>query len=208
MKPIKVFIVEDHEVVRLGVKSILEMEEEIDVVGEASSGGEAVEKIKMISPNILILDMRLPDMKGYELAEQVKKFQSETKIIIMTGFEDEQEIFSSLKVGVEGYILKDSPASDLIRAIKEVYSGKNFLAPSIAKRVVGKVFEEEPLLSERELEVLRFLSEGLKVKEIASELFISERTVKSHITSIFRKMGVSNRTQALREAMKRGYIKI
>ncbi len=208
-KTISVLIVDDHAVVRQGLATFLELQDDIEVVGEASNGLEAIEQAKQLKPDIILMDLEMPQMDGIEATRQIRVQYPESKIIVLTSFATNNKIVPAIKAGASSYELKDVSPSDLVDAIRMTYQGETHLHPTIAKQLMenvadntGQLAPEE--LTERELEVLRQIAKGLDNRQIAKELFISEKTVKSHISNILFKLDLESRTQAAIYALKKG----
>lgn len=214
---IKILLAEDHAVVRESIREALTREPEFTIVGEASNGNEAVSLARGLKPDVIIMDVAMPELNGIEATKQIKAFQPGVSILVLTAYDDEQYIFSVLSAGAAGYLLKDVGVSDLVEAIKTVYKGESVLHPNIAKKVLqkfrtGKIDAvEEPsaeLLSEREITVLKLAAGGLSNHAIAQELHLSVSTIESHLRTIFSKLGVGSRTEAVVEAMKRNWLSL
>ncbi len=221
---IRVLLADDHVVVRQGTKELLEQEKDIVVVGEASDGTEAVRKAMETRPDIVIMDIRMPGMSGIEATKQIRKMLPRTQVLALTAYDDDEFVFSLLKAGASGYLMKTAPFEELVRAIREVFVGHSVLDPAVARKVVSLMSSDQqrqnrPMgldqetvknagLTKREMEVLRMLAEGLSNKEIASKLYISPRTVQTHLSNIFSKMGVSSRTEAVLKALKEGWLEL
>jgi len=214
---IKILLAEDHAVVRESIREALTREPEFTIVGEASNGDEAVDLARKLKPDVILMDVAMPKLNGIEATRQIKSFHPTVSILVLTAYDDEQYIFSVLSAGAAGYLLKDVGVSDLVEAIKTVYKGESVLHPNIAKKVLqkfrtGKVEAvEEPsadLLSEREITVLKLAAGGLSNNAIAQELHLSVSTIESHLRTIFSKLGVGSRTEAVVEAMKRNWLSL
>jgi NarL family two-component system response regulator LiaR len=217
MKKIKVLIADDHAVVREGTRRILEQEEDMDVVAEASDGEEAVKMTTSFKPDVVLMDISMPVLDGIEATKQIKALSPSVAILILSAYDDDQFIFSLLEAGAAGYLLKSVRGRELIEAIRSVYAGESVLHPSVARKVLNrfghsseKQAERAPveLLSEREMEVLKLLTRGLSNKEIADELCISIRTVQGHLGNIFNKLQISSRTEAVVRALKEGWVTV
>jgi NarL family two-component system response regulator LiaR len=217
MKKIRVLIADDHAVVREGTRRILEQEEDMDVVAEASDGEEAVKIATSFKPDVVLMDISMPVLDGIEATKQIKALSPSVAILILSAYDDDQFIFSLLEAGAAGYLLKSVRGRELIEAIRSVYAGDSVLHPSVARKVLNrfgqrseKQAEKEPeeLLSEREMEVLKLLTRGLSNKEIADELCISIRTVQGHLGNIFNKLQISSRTEAVVRALKEGWVTV
>jgi DNA-binding NarL/FixJ family response regulator len=211
---IRILIADDHPVVREGLMSMLNRQEDFEVVGEAKNGVEAVNKAKELAPNVVLMDLRMPELDGVEAIRQIKAARPSTQIIILSTYSDDEYIFRGIEAGARAYLLKDAPREELFKAIRTVYRGESLIQPVVASKLLARLTElsrrapsgEE--LSERELEVLRLMAKGSANKEISAQLSISQSTVKTHISSIFQKLGVNDRTGAVTEALKKGIISL
>jgi DNA-binding NarL/FixJ family response regulator len=214
VKKIKVMIVDDHSLIREGLKQLLEFDGSIEVVGEASNGIECLEKIDSVHPEVLLLDINMPEKNGIEVLKEMKEKESPIKVLILTVHNELEYLTQAVDIGVDGYILKDSESSELKKAIQSVLEGENYIQPSLIpalnNQLVNRDIEKDKisLLTNRELEVLIQVANGMFNKEIATNLNISERTVKNHISNIFKKIDVSDRTQAAVFAIKNNIIKL
>lgn len=199
---IRVMIVEDHKMVREGLVKLIEFDEEIQVVEEAENGRDCIENFRKAKPDLILLDMNMPDMDGIETLKILNNRKNRPKVLVLTVHNEIEYLIKVLDMGVEGYILKDSGARELIRAIRSVYQGERFIQPSLIpllnSRLIAKDLDREKLneLSNREVEVLKLVAKGFSNKDIAAHLSISERTVKNHLSSVFRKIDCYDRTQA------------
>ena len=213
-KQIRILIVDDHPIVRQGLAAVLEQEEDLSVVGEAANGLEAVARARELAPNIILMDLQMPEMDGVGAIKQIIGEGLDTGIIILTTYDTDDYIFHGLEAGARGYLLKDSPPKDVLKAIRTVYQGESLIQPRVAGRVLDRLgqLSREPLpentLSRREIEVLAVMATGAANKQIASDLSIGQSTVKTHIVRIFNKLGVNGRTEAVAEAVKKGIIKL
>ena len=214
MEEIRILIVDDHPVVREGIGSMLKKEPDFKMVGEASNGLEAIEKARELSPDVVLMDLRMPEMDGVEAISRIKAEKPEVKFIILTTYSDDEYIFKGIAAGARAYLLKDAPRDELFKAIRMVSRGESLIQPVIASRVLDKLAElsrKTPAgetLSDREIEVLRLMSGGESNKDIADQLSITQSTVKTHITSIFQKLNVTTRTEAVTNALKKGIIQL
>ncbi len=203
---IKLFVVDDHEVVRQGIEAVLRYDSEIEVVGSFECGQKAYEALPHSQVDLVVMDMKLPDGLGAEWARRMKELKPELKILILTGFHSEAELLFSLEAGVDGYLFKEVSSDELVRAVKEVNKGNFYLSPEVARKVRELTLSPKSTLTFREAEVLVALRDGLTTEEIARKLCLSQSTVKTHLRNIYQKLGVRNRVEAVREALKRGII--
>lgn len=214
MEKINVMIADDHSLIREGLKQLLEFDGTIKVVGEASNGVECLDKLDVYNPDVLLLDINMPEMNGIEVLKKMKEDDSQIKILILTVHNEMDYLMKAVDIGVDGYILKDSQSSELKKAINAVKDGENYIQPSLIPALNNQLVNRDTdkdkisLLTNRELEVLVQVANGMFNKEIALNLNISERTVKNHISNIFKKIDVSDRTQAAVFAIKNNIIKL
>ncbi len=214
MEKIRVMITDDHSLIREGLKQLLEFDGSIEVVGEASNGVECLDKLNECNPEVLLLDINMPEKNGIEVLKQMKTDQSQVKVLILTVHNEMDYLMKAVDIGVDGYILKDSESSELKKAIRAVRDGENYIQPSLIpamnSQLLNRDTDKDKLssLTNRELEVLVQVANGMFNKEIATNLNISERTVKNHISNIFKKIDVSDRTQAAVFAIKNNIIKL
>lgn len=208
---IRILVADDHTLIRQGLKQILELEDDLSVVAQASDGREAVRLTKECNPDIVLMDINMPVTNGLQAIKEIKQAHLTCKIIVLTIHEDREYLFKTLQMGAEGYVLKDAEPSVLIEAIRCVNSGQSYIQPNMTKELVlefnrvsvqEKEKRREDNLTSRELEVLQLIAEGMINKEIAKQLYISEKTVKNHVSNIFKKIDVSDRTQAAIYAFK------
>lgn len=214
MNSIRVFICDDHTLFRQGIRKLLELEKDMEVVGEAGNGQEMLGMLQKARPDVVLMDIVMPKMDGITAAYKFKKILPHANIIILTGYSDERYIFRAIKAGATGYLLKDASVEELIEAIRRVYKGEALVQPVIAAKVLkefamldkrnikeGEMFYND--LTEREMEILRLIALGGSNKEIAQKLGITEKTVKNHISNIFQTLHVNNRTQAAIYALEK-----
>ncbi|MEO0377131.1 MAG: response regulator transcription factor [Cyanobacteria bacterium P01_A01_bin.17] len=204
--PIRVLVVEDHSVVRQGIVSILSQEDDITVIAEAQDGLEAVELHAAQQPDLTLMDLRMPNLDGVDAIAKIRAQTPNANIIILTTYDTDEDIYRGLHAGARGYILKDTTARELINAIHTVHGGQRYIPPKVALKLADRI--DGAALTDRELEVLQFLSKGNSNQDIADHLSISEGTVKFHVNNIFSKLGVSDRTQAVITALKRGLARL
>ncbi|QUH26947.1 response regulator [Serpentinicella alkaliphila] len=202
MEKIRVLLVDDHSLVRQGLKQIIELEEDILVIGQASNGEEALELISKVKPNVILLDINMPKMNGIQTLRRIKDMDKTIKVIMLTFHEDREYLFETINLGANGYVLKDAESASLIKAIRDVNKGGSYIHPNITTEIVKELNNKYKgndgvdELTRREFEVLSLIAEGQNNKEIANTLFISEKTVKNHVSNIFKKIDVNDRTQA------------
>jgi NarL family two-component system response regulator LiaR len=209
-KKITLLHADDHPLVRGGVRGLLLTEPDIILIGEASDGAEAVEKILSLCPDVILLDLHMPGKSGIEVINEIRAPQPKARILVLSSFATDEDVFPAIRAGASGYVLKDSSPTDLLSAIRDVYAGHLSLDPSIAKRVIQDLQQphqapltEEPL-TQRELETLKLVAAGRTNQEIADQLVISERTVRAHVGNILAKLQLANRTQAALYALREG----
>jgi len=212
---IKVLVVDDHSIVKDGLCEILSREDDIDVVGTASDGREAIDLVKKLKPDVVLLDIDMPVMDGVTATRIIKDEVIGTEIIMLSMYDDEKNIFEAIKAGATGYILKSVPREELLKSIRLASTGESLIDPSVARKLIDKFVymsketekeatPEETIISKRELEVLKLVAEGNSNIEISKKLFISDKTVKAHMRSIFKKLEVADRAQAVAQAIRRG----
>ena len=211
---IKVLIADDHELVRYALRNMLEAESDIEVIGEAEDGEGAVRGAAELSPDVALLDLRMPGIGGVEACRQLTEASPDVKVLILTSFDDDEEVFGVLAHGAAGYILKDTKPDSVVQAVRSVADGQSVFDSKIATRVISgqKPTEEDEklkdVLSDREMEVLRLMAKGMSNKEIGKTLWIGETTVKTHVSHILRKFGQADRTQAVLAAVKAGLVSL
>ncbi len=211
MSKIKVLIVDDHALLREGIRSLLASHDDIEVVGEAANGSEAIEKVREVDPDVILMDIAMPIMDGLEATRRIRKQNPNIKIIILTQYDRKDYVLSSIKSGAAGFIPKNVIISELVSAIRTAHSGDAFLHPSVAKMVIEDYLRQvEPSpydrLTDREREVLKLVAEGLTNQEIADLLSVSVKTVLGHRTSLMEKLGIHNRTELIKYAIRKGLI--
>lgn len=215
MEPIRVLLADDHTLFRKGIRNLLELTQDIDVVGEAATGPEAVAQAQELVPDVILMDIKMPEISGIEATKSVLQENPHIGVVLLTMFDDPESVFSGMRAGAKGYVLKEAEPEELRRAIEAAYRGEVILCPIMARKVLD-YFRAEPRfqrpklpyenLTRRELEVLQKAADGLSNKEIAAQLVISEKTVKNHIANIFSKLQVNDRTQAILYALRKGLV--
>lgn len=205
-KPIRIFVVDDHLVVREGLIALLETQDDFQVVGEAGNGQDTLSRLKEVSADILFLDLGMPGMDGVAIINQLKAQKADIKIIVFTVYDTDDRIMSAIKAGAQGYLLKGAAREEIYQAIRIVHAGGSLLQPIVASKLFNHLSNEVEKLSLREIEVLQHVAKGLTNLEIGEKLFITERTVKFHVSTILQKLQASNRTEAVQIAVQKGII--
>jgi two-component system NarL family response regulator len=211
---IRIVIADDHPIVRQGLATVLSQEEDLEVVGQAGNGLEVVDQARKLHPDIILMDLQMPEMDGVEAIQNIKMEASDIGIIILTTYDTDDYIFRGIEAGARGYLLKDSPPEEVLKAIHTVHNGESLIEPRVASRLLDRIGQlshaapPESVLSQREIEVLQLMSTGAANKEIASQLLIGQSTVKTHLIHIFNKLGVKGRTEAVAEAARKGIIQL
>ena len=217
MKTIRILLAEDHVVVRQGTRQLLERERDFEIVGEAGDGEEAVRLASQLKPDVVVMDVAMPKLSGIEATKQIKAVLPTTRVLVLTGYDYDEYIFSMLEAGAAGYLLKSVSGDELISAVRAVYAGEPMIHPTVLRKLMARFktpaaepapVQPLPPLSEREMEVLKVAAQGMSNKDIGGTLFISERTVQAHMRSIFNKLGVGSRSEAIVYGLKKGWFSI
>ena len=215
MDKIRIVLADDHVLMRQGTRELLEREEDLEIVGEAGDGEQAVKLVTELHPDVALIDIAMPKLNGIEATRRIKAIYPSVAVLILTAYDNDQYVFALLEAGAAGYLLKDVRARDLVEAIRAVNAGESVLHPVIARKVVNRFARRpgEPAkeialesLTEREMQVLRLAAKGMSNKEIAKELVLSVRTVQGHLHNIFGKMGVGSRAEAVVQALRKGWL--
>lgn len=205
---IRVFIVDDHAVVRQGLKAFLRTQDDIDFIGEAENGAEAVKLVSELEPDVILMDLVMPGMDGVETMRQISATGSEARVLVLTSFAENEQVIAAVKAGAAGYLLKDVQPQELAQAIRTVHAGDSLLHPSVASKLMREVADSDlrkakpDALTEREMDVLKDIARGMSNKEIAADLGVAEKTVKTHVSAILRKLQLADRTQAALYAVR------
>lgn len=211
---IRVLLADDHVMVRQGIRQFLEESGDIDVIAEAGNGAEAIRLVEIHQPDVAILDIRMPEVTGVQATRRIKEHFPQVRVLVLTAYDDDPYVFALLQAGADGYVLKTASSDELVHAVRTVHEGQIALTPEIASKVVRQAVSGRPTeaadqietLTDRELDVLRLAARGLTNRAIGRELSISHRTVQGHLQSIYGKLGVNSRTEAVTEALRRGWI--
>lgn len=215
---IRILLADDHALLRQGTAELLQHEKDFEIVGQAENGQEAVRMAHEMEPDIVLMDVRMPGLSGIEATRQIRKELPRIQVLVLTAYDDDQYVFSLLQAGASGYLLKTAPANELIRSIHQVRTGESPLSPAIARKVVARLnagrssnsvsegADSSDALTPREVEILQFLARGMSNRDIAEALYISERTVQTHLTNIFAKMQVSSRLEAVLKGIRLGWL--
>lgn len=220
MGTIRIVLAEDHAVVREGTRNLLEREPDLEVVGEAATGVEAIEAVGKYRPDVAIVDIGMPEMNGIEATREIKRRWPDVSVLVLTAYDDDEYVFAFVDAGAAGYLLKDVPADEVIRAVRAVHAGEPVLHPAIMKKLLARMSggsdgagrasreTQSPVLSARELEVMTLAARGLTNNQIGSDLSLSPRTVQTHLRNIFTRLNVGSRTQAVVKAIQLGLVSI
>ncbi|TVR71179.1 MAG: DNA-binding response regulator [Sphaerobacteraceae bacterium] len=208
---IRILIVDDHPIVREGLAAVLEAQEDMEVVAEAGDGADGVTKFQEANPDIVLMDLAMPGTDGVEAIRRIRALDVDAKVVVLTAYDTDDRIFQAVQAGARGYLLKGAPRDEIFRAIREVKNGGSLLEPAIAGKLLSRVGDilrggAVEKLTARELDILTLMARGMRNKEIANQLYITERTVKFHANAIYRKLNVSSRTEAVSKALRHGLV--
>ncbi|MEZ4364122.1 MAG: response regulator transcription factor [Kofleriaceae bacterium] len=206
---IRILLVDDHPIIRAGLRSLIEAEQDLEVVGEAEDGRVAVELARSLQPDLVLMDLRMPKLDGASAAEALRAESPRTRVLIVTTYDSDADILRAVEAGAIGYLLKDAPARELVAAIRDAAAGRTVLAPSVAVRLVAHAADDRGAkLTLREIEILRLVAKGMRNREIGKALRIGESTVKTHLLHIFEKLDARDRTSAVTTAIERGIVRL
>src|SRR5690606_9716408 len=215
--PIKVLLVDDHAVLRDGLSSLISLEPDMEVVGEARDGEEAINLVESTRPDVVLMDINMPGMSGVEAIRRIHAKHPQVAVLVLTMYDRDEYLYESIRAGATGYLLKDAPSGDVIAAVRSAYRGESTLHPVMARKLLDNLSGrerrmerggEDDFLTPRELDVLKWMVKGLSNKEIAEQLFISDKTVKIHVSNIFKKLGVKSRSQAIIYAIQHELVEL
>jgi DNA-binding NarL/FixJ family response regulator len=209
---IRILVVDDHPIVREGLAAVLEAQDDLAVAAEAGDGSEAIAQYERHRPDVVLMDLAMPGADGVDAIRGIREIDADAKVVVLTAYDTDERIFQAVQAGARGYLLKGAPREEIFRAVREVHSGGSLLEPTVAGKLltrVGDILRGQNVeqLTPRELDILTLMARGLRNKEIASQLFITERTVKFHANAIYRKLDVSSRTEAVSKALKHGLVR-
>jgi len=209
MDKIKIIMADDHPVVRAGIRGMLETQPDFEVIAEAKNGQEVIEQVSKLKPDVVLMDLRMPEMDGVEAIGEIKESHSDIHILVLTTYDTDADIVRAVEAGATGYLLKDAPRDELFRAVRATAKGETVLAPPVAARLMGKVRDKgDTALTAREIDVLMLVARGASNQDVGEKLHVSTATVKSHLLQIYQKLGVSDRTAAVTTAIERGIIRL
>jgi DNA-binding NarL/FixJ family response regulator len=205
--PIRVLVVDDHPVVRDGIRGVFAGDDEFEVVGEAGDGADAVRQTKQLDPDVVLMDLRMPTMGGVEAIQRLQELGHRARVLVLTTYDTDRDVLPAVEAGATGYLLKDAPRDELVRAVRAAHAGQSVLSPAVAGTLMGRVGDHSlGALSPRELEVLRLVAGGATNRAVARQLFVSEATVKTHLLHLYDKLGVRDRAAAVAVAYERGLL--
>ena len=201
---VRLLLVDDHPVVRDGLRGVFADDPDFEVVGEAGNGAEAVARVERLGADVVLMDLRMPEMGGVEAIQRLREVAPAVRVLVLTTYDTDSDVLPAIEAGATGYLLKDAPRDELIRAVRAAFKGESVLSPAVARRLMGQVRKPPPeALSQRELKVLQLVADGATNREAAAKLFVSEATIKTHLLHIYAKLGVRDRAAAVGEAYRR-----
>jgi DNA-binding NarL/FixJ family response regulator len=204
-RPIRLLLADDHPVVRDGLRGVFADDPDFEVVGEAANGAEAVARVERLGADVVLMDLRMPELGGVEAIRRLRETAPSVRVLVLTTYDTDSDVLPAIEAGATGYLLKDAPREELIRAVRAAFMGESVLSPAVARRLMGQVRKPPPeSLSQRELKVLQLIADGATNREAAAKLLVSETTIKTHLLHIYGKLGVRDRAAAVGEAYRRG----
>lgn len=207
MSSIRILVVDDHPVVRDGIRGVFAGDDDFEVVGEAGDGADAVRQTQQLDPDVVLMDLRMPTMGGVEAIQRLRELRHPARVLVLTTYDTDRDVLPALEAGATGYLLKDAPRDELIRGVRAAHAGQSVLSPAVAGALMGRLGDRSPgALSPRELEVLRLVADGATNRAVARNLFVSEATVKTHLLHLYDKLGVRDRAAAVAVAYERGLL--
>jgi DNA-binding NarL/FixJ family response regulator len=207
MSPIRILVVDDHPIVRDGIRGVFAGDAEFEVVGEAANGADAVRQTEQLRPDVVLMDLRMPTMGGVEAIHRLRQLGHQARVLVLTTYDTDRDVLPAIEAGATGYLLKDAPRSELVQAVRAAHAGQPILSPAVAGTLMGRVGDQKSgALSPRELEVLRLVAAGATNRSVARQLFVSEATVKTHLIHLYDKLGVRDRAAAVSAGYERGLL--
>lgn len=207
MSSIRILVVDDHPVVRDGIRGVFAGDDDFEVVGEAGDGADAVRQTQQLDPDVVLMDLRMPTMGGVEAIQRLRELRHPARVLVLTTYDTDRDVLPAVEAGATGYLLKDAPRDELIRGVRAAHAGQSVLSPAVAGALMGRLGDRSPgALSPRELEVLRLVADGATNRAVARNLFVSEATVKTHLLHLYDKLGVRDRAAAVAVAYERGLL--
>lgn len=207
MSSIRILVVDDHPVVRDGIRGVFAGDDDFEVVGEAGDGADAVRQTQQLDPDVVLMDLRMPTMGGVEAIQRLRELRHPARVLVLTTYDTDRDVLPAVEAGATGYLLKDAPRDELIRGVRAAHAGQSVLSPAVAGALMGRLGDRNPgALSPRELEVLRLVADGATNRAVARNLFVSEATVKTHLLHLYDKLGVRDRAAAVAVAYERGLL--
>ena len=203
---IRILVADDHPIVREGLVAVLATQSDFEVIGEAATGADAVGRAVDLQPDVVLLDLEMPEMDGVEATRRIREQAPEARVVVFTAFDRDEQILGALRAGAAGYLLKGAPRDDVFRAVRVAHAGGSLIEPVVASKLLRQVRDDPDSLTDREREVLQLVAQGFPNRQIGKQLFISERTVKFHVSSLLAKFGAANRTEAVALARERGLL--